>query len=132
MPAVRDLGLDIVRDHRRGDDLAVGMGDRGTGGRTEVLEHQYVAQARIGAVKLLHAFTVGAQQRRNMWLAHVVQRDAVLWMVDDDFVPAVAVYGLLQAEVEVGILAVITEYRIKILDDAYGPRRHGWWRYDPR
>ena len=71
-----------------------------------------------------------------MWLAHIVQRDAVLRVVDDDLVPAVAVYGLLQAEVEVGILTVVAEHRVEVFDDADIPSskvkegRKGLKRFD--
>ena len=134
LAAVVDFVLYVLRYHRHGNDLAVGVRNRGAGGRAEILEHQHVFQARIRGEYLRHAVAIGTKQHCQMVGTHVVHRRAVLEMVDDDLVAAIAVDGLLQAEAEIGLIALVAQYRIEVFDDADLPvatrriSQYLWWR----
>ena len=97
------------------------MRDAGAGRRTEVLENQHILDARVGLIEGLDAVPVHADQVDEVLLRHVLDGDAMLGVVDDYFVPAVAVNRLLQAEHQVGCGCVVAQYRVQIFDHAQFP-----------
>ena len=115
---VPHFGVNVFRHHRHRDHLAVRMRDRRPGSRAEILEHQHVFQPLVRFEQLAHARLIDAEQDRQVRFGHLLYGDAMLMMIDDDFVPAVAVDGLLQAEVEPGLFAVVAQHRIEIFHHA--------------
>ena len=84
----------------------------------EVLENEHVFEPWIGGVQLGHALLIDGEQVGQVCLTHLVQGDAVARIVDHDLVAAVTVDDLLQTEGDVGLGAVVAEYRVQIGDDA--------------
>lgn len=132
MVALFDLELDIVRCHRHGDDLAMGVGDAGAGRGPEILEYQDIAQAFIHGIELLHAIAVGAEELLQMVFIHFVQGRTVFGVVDNDLVAPIAVDGLLQAETEPRIGFIVAQYRIQIFHDTHVPIACGGIGHDRR
>lgn len=114
---VLDLRLHVVGYDRHTDNLAVGVGNAGTGGGTHILEYEHIAELLIGLIQLLHARPVSAEQIGDVLIVHLVDSDAMFVMVNDDLVPAVAVYGLLETEVEVAVAMIVTQNRVEVFDN---------------
>ncbi len=87
--------LNIMRYNGHGNKLAVAMGNTCSGSFAKILEDKNIFDQRICLIQCLHAIPVNTKKKRQVLFAHLMEYNAMIWVVDDDLMVPISSNGLL-------------------------------------
>ena len=113
-----DFTLYIMRHNRHRNNLAMAMGNAGTGSFAEIFKDKNVFDARILSIQCLHTIPIDFKNKVEVLFAHLMECNSMVWVVDDNLMMPISRHNMLHPGRQARGEGVVVKDRVKVFNNS--------------